>query len=143
MNWDRMAGSWTEGKNKVRERWGKLTDEDLRKIAGRREQLVMTLSERYGWPREQAERQIKDFEQTAGDDFEQESTGSQGKQGGTGERSGQSGSGGRSGNMGGQGQSGMSTNRTGQGGQSNQGTQGGRKEEEEETGQQYGQGRKP
>lgn len=65
MNWDRIAGKWTEIKGKVRERWAKLTDDDLARIAGKREQLAGVLQERYGWVREQAERQIKDFESTA------------------------------------------------------------------------------
>ena len=62
MNWDRIAGKWTEFKGKVRERWAKLTDDDLARIEGKRDQLVGVLQARYGWVREQAERQIKDFE---------------------------------------------------------------------------------
>lgn len=62
MNWDRIAGKWTQLKGKVRERWAKLTDDDLARIEGKREQLVGVLQARYGWVREQAERQIKDFE---------------------------------------------------------------------------------
>lgn len=65
MNWDRIAGKWTEIKGKVRERWAKLTDDDLARIAGKRDQLAGALQERYGWVREQAERQIKDFESSA------------------------------------------------------------------------------
>ena len=65
MNWDRISGKWTEYKGKVRERWAKLTDDDLGRIAGKRDQLLGVLQERYGWVREQAERQIKDFESTA------------------------------------------------------------------------------
>jgi uncharacterized protein YjbJ (UPF0337 family) len=55
MNWDHMA---------LRKRWGKLTDEDLRRINGKREQLSKVLSERYALARDQAEEQIKEFEQT-------------------------------------------------------------------------------
>ena len=62
MNWERMAGKWTEFKHKVRDRWTKLTEEDLTRIAGKRDQLLAALQERYGWVREQAERQVKDFE---------------------------------------------------------------------------------
>jgi len=65
MNWDRISGKWTEFKGKVRERWAKLTDDDIARIAGKRDQLLGVLQERYGWVREQAERQIKDFESTA------------------------------------------------------------------------------
>lgn len=55
MNWDHMA---------LKKRWGKLTDEDLRRINGKREQLSKVLSERYALARDQAEQQIKEFEQT-------------------------------------------------------------------------------
>jgi uncharacterized protein YjbJ (UPF0337 family) len=48
----------------LRKRWGKLTDEDLRRINGKREQLSKVLSERYALARDQAEEQIKEFEQT-------------------------------------------------------------------------------
>jgi uncharacterized protein YjbJ (UPF0337 family) len=62
MNWDQIAGRWTEFRGKVRERWGKLTDEDLDKIAGRKDQLVGILQQRYGWAREHVQMQIADFE---------------------------------------------------------------------------------
>jgi len=55
MNWDHMA---------LKRRWAKLTDEDLRRINGKREQLSKVLSERYALARDQAEQQIKEFEQT-------------------------------------------------------------------------------
>lgn len=64
MDWDRMAGKWTEFKQKVRARWARLTEQDLARIAGKREQLMGVLQERYGWGPEQAERQIEDFEAT-------------------------------------------------------------------------------
>ena len=62
MNWERMAAKWTEFRSKVHQRWTKLTEEDLGRIAGKRDQLLAALQERYGWVREQAERQVKDFE---------------------------------------------------------------------------------
>jgi uncharacterized protein YjbJ (UPF0337 family) len=65
MNWDRIPGKWTEFKSKVHERWAKLTEADLARVAGKRDQLLNLLQERYGWVREQAERQIKDFESAA------------------------------------------------------------------------------
>jgi uncharacterized protein YjbJ (UPF0337 family) len=67
MNWDEMAGNWMDTRNKVRERWGKLTDQDLVRIGGKREELIVVLAERYGWPREQVERQVKDFERSSED----------------------------------------------------------------------------
>jgi len=62
MNDDRMEGNWKQFKGKVKEQWGKLTDDDLDVIAGRRDQLTGKLQERHGLARDEAERQIKDFE---------------------------------------------------------------------------------
>ena len=62
MNEDRMEGNWKQFKGKVKEQWGKLTDDDLDVISGRRDQLVGKIQERHGVARDEAERQIKDFE---------------------------------------------------------------------------------
>jgi uncharacterized protein YjbJ (UPF0337 family) len=61
MNNDRMAGNWHQIKGKVKEQWGKLTDDDLRQLEGASEQLAGKLQERYGLAREEAERQAKEF----------------------------------------------------------------------------------
>jgi uncharacterized protein YjbJ (UPF0337 family) len=61
MNWDELQGNWTQFKGAVREKWGELTDDDLDRIAGNREQLVGRLQERYGIMREEAERNADDF----------------------------------------------------------------------------------
>ena len=61
MNWDRIQGMWKQSTGKIKEKWGKLTDDDLAQIDGRREQLVGKLQERYGWAKDQAERQIDEF----------------------------------------------------------------------------------
>jgi uncharacterized protein YjbJ (UPF0337 family) len=61
MNWDQVAGNWKQLKGKTREKWGKLTDDDLDMIAGKRDQLIGRLQERYGWAREEAERQADAF----------------------------------------------------------------------------------
>lgn len=63
MNEDRAAGNWTQWKGKIKEQWGKLTDDDLDVIAGRREQLAGKIQERHGVARDEAEKQIRDFEQ--------------------------------------------------------------------------------
>ena len=63
MDNDRMQGSWKQIKGKVKEQWGKLTDDDLDVINGRREQLHGRIQERHGVARDQAEKEIKDFEQ--------------------------------------------------------------------------------
>ena len=62
MNWDRIEGNWIEYKGKVKERWGKLTDDDLDVIAGRREQLLGVLQQRYGHARDVLEKDVRDFE---------------------------------------------------------------------------------
>jgi uncharacterized protein YjbJ (UPF0337 family) len=61
MNWDQIEGKWKQAKGNVRERWGRLTDDDLEQIAGKREQLVGRLQERYGLIKEAAEEQVNDF----------------------------------------------------------------------------------
>lgn len=63
MNWDRIEGNWKEYKGKVRERWGKLTDDDLNVIKGKRDQLVGKLQQVYSIARDKAEDQVKEFEQ--------------------------------------------------------------------------------
>jgi len=62
MNWDTVKGDWKQFKGKVKEGWGKLTDDELDVIAGRRDQLVGAIQKRYGIAREEAERQVQDFE---------------------------------------------------------------------------------
>jgi len=64
MNQDTMGGKWMQFKGMVKEQWGKLTDDDLDKIAGKRDQLLGKVQERYGIAREEAERQIKGWEAT-------------------------------------------------------------------------------
>jgi uncharacterized protein YjbJ (UPF0337 family) len=58
MNWDRIEGNWKQFSGKVRERWGKLTDDDLQQVEGRRVQLVGKIQERYGIARDEAEKQV-------------------------------------------------------------------------------------
>lgn len=61
MNWDTIAGQWKQAKGKVREQWGKLTDDDLDVVAGKRDQLIGRIQERYGITRDEAERQVREF----------------------------------------------------------------------------------
>jgi uncharacterized protein YjbJ (UPF0337 family) len=61
MNWDQIKGNWTQVKGRVKEQWGKLTDDDLTTINGQREQLAGKLQERYGMAKEEAEKQAKEF----------------------------------------------------------------------------------
>ncbi|HUN49625.1 MAG TPA: CsbD family protein [Candidatus Sulfotelmatobacter sp.] len=64
MNWDTAAGNWKEIRGKVKEKWGKLTDDDLTFIDGKREQLLGRLQQRYGLAKDKAERDIKTWEQS-------------------------------------------------------------------------------
>jgi uncharacterized protein YjbJ (UPF0337 family) len=61
MNNDRAAGVWHQVKGKVKEKWGKLTDDDLKQLEGHGEQLAGKLQERYGLARDEAEREAKEF----------------------------------------------------------------------------------
>lgn len=61
MNQDQVEGGWKQLKGRIREKWGRLTDDDLDIIAGRREQMVGKLQERYGLSKEQAQRDYDDF----------------------------------------------------------------------------------
>jgi uncharacterized protein YjbJ (UPF0337 family) len=60
-NWDQITGNWTQFKGKIKEKWGKLTDDDLTTIAGKRDQLADKLRERYGYAKEEAERELGNF----------------------------------------------------------------------------------
>jgi uncharacterized protein YjbJ (UPF0337 family) len=62
MNEDILKGQWTQLKGRVREKWGKLTDDDLDQIQGRSEQLVGKIQERYGVARDEARRQLDAWE---------------------------------------------------------------------------------
>ncbi|MGR3454378.1 CsbD family protein [Pseudooceanicola sp.] len=61
MNWDRIEGNWKQVKGQAREHWGKLTDDDVDQAAGRRDQLVGRVQERYGVAKDEAERQVDEF----------------------------------------------------------------------------------
>jgi uncharacterized protein YjbJ (UPF0337 family) len=62
MNSDTMEGNWKQLKGKMREKWGKLTDDDWNAVAGKKDQLLGKLQERYGYSREQAETDLSDWE---------------------------------------------------------------------------------
>ncbi len=62
MNWDIIQGKWKEVKGQAKEKWGKLTDDDLDRIEGQRDQLVGRVQQKYGVAKDEAERQVKQFE---------------------------------------------------------------------------------
>jgi uncharacterized protein YjbJ (UPF0337 family) len=69
MNWDTMKGDWKQMKGKVKEAWGKLTDDDLKVIAGKRDQLLGVIQKQYGIARDEAERQVQKFERSWTGDY--------------------------------------------------------------------------
>ncbi len=66
VNWDQMEGKWKQLKGSLKERWGKLTDDDLNVISGNKDKLIGRLQERYGYNREEAERQSEEWARSAG-----------------------------------------------------------------------------
>ena len=64
MNWDQVEGKWKQVKGSVRTRWGKLTDDDLEMIKGQKDQLVGKIQERYGIQKDEAQRQVEDWNRT-------------------------------------------------------------------------------
>ncbi|MDP1567440.1 MAG: CsbD family protein [Polaromonas sp.] len=63
MNQDQIEGNWMQFKGKVKEQWGKLTDDDLDIIAGKRDQLLGRIQARHGLAKDEAEKQVDDFQQ--------------------------------------------------------------------------------
>ena len=64
MNWDQVEGQWKQFKGSVKERWGKLTDDELTTIGGKRDRLAGLLQKKYGIAKEEVEDQIAEFEQS-------------------------------------------------------------------------------
>lgn len=61
MNEDVLSGMWKQVRGKVKQQWGRLTDDDLDQISGRRDEVIGLIQERYGWERERAEMEVEDF----------------------------------------------------------------------------------
>jgi len=66
MNWDRLEGNWKQVKGSVREKWGKLTDNDLEQIAGNKDKLVGRIQERYGIAKDAAQQQADEWMRAQG-----------------------------------------------------------------------------
>jgi uncharacterized protein YjbJ (UPF0337 family) len=64
MNWDEIKGNWKTVTGQVKTKWGKLTDDDLTQINGKREELSGRLQKQYGHTKEQAEKHIDEFLKT-------------------------------------------------------------------------------
>jgi uncharacterized protein YjbJ (UPF0337 family) len=71
MNWDQIEGKWKQAKGEVKQKWGKLTDDDLDVINGKQDVLVGKIQERYGISKEEAQKQLDGWnysDATAGSD---------------------------------------------------------------------------
>jgi uncharacterized protein YjbJ (UPF0337 family) len=68
MNWDQVEGNWKQFMGGVKERWGKLTDDELTQIAGKRDKLAGVLQTKYGLAKDAVEDEIADFERKLDDD---------------------------------------------------------------------------
>jgi len=62
MNADTLKGQWHQVKGEVKTQWGKLTDSDLDQIAGQSEKLIGVIQERYGYARDRAEQEVRNFQ---------------------------------------------------------------------------------
>jgi len=70
MNSDQLKGKWKQLKGSVKERWGKLTDDDLEVIDGKHDQLIGKVQEKYGIAREAAQKQVEEWNATLAHDSE-------------------------------------------------------------------------
>ena len=66
MNWEQVQGQWKQLKGKLKMKWGRLTDDDLDVIAGQKDILVGKIQERYGLKKEEALRQVEEWNSTLG-----------------------------------------------------------------------------
>ena len=64
MNTDQIKGNWKQLIGKAKEKWGRLTDDDWRIVEGQRDQLVGRIQERYGIARDEAQRQVDEFDKS-------------------------------------------------------------------------------
>ncbi len=70
MNADEMTGKWKQVKGSVKEKWGKLTDDDMDVIDGKHDQLVGKIQERYGIARDAAQKQVDEWNSIPTRDFD-------------------------------------------------------------------------
>jgi uncharacterized protein YjbJ (UPF0337 family) len=61
MDWDRIAGNWKQFRGKAKEAWGNLTDDELDKIDGKRDQLEGALQARYGYAKDKARQEVDNW----------------------------------------------------------------------------------
>lgn len=68
MNKDIISGKWTQLKGKAQAKWGDLTDDDLKVAEGNAEYLAGRLQERYGWAKDRAHDEVRDFQKSLDND---------------------------------------------------------------------------
>jgi uncharacterized protein YjbJ (UPF0337 family) len=66
MNWDYIKGNWKQVSGKLKQKWGKLTDNDLTVVAGKRDELIGKIQERYGVGKDEAEKELDEFTHSLG-----------------------------------------------------------------------------
>ncbi len=64
MNWDQVEGKWKEYKGQIKQKWNKLTDDDIGQMSGKKDELMGRLQKTYGYTQEQAEREVDEFSQS-------------------------------------------------------------------------------
>ena len=69
MDWNRVEGNWKQLRGRAKQQWGKLTDDDLAMVAGRREELAGKVQERYGIARDAARKQVDEWAKKADDSW--------------------------------------------------------------------------
>jgi len=67
MNWDRIEGNWKQFRGKARQKWAELTDDDVDKLRGKKDELVGKLQERKGIERDKAEREVNEWAESLND----------------------------------------------------------------------------
>jgi len=71
MDWDRISGNWAHWRSRIRERWSRLTNDELDSVAGRRDLLVGRIQNAYGLENGEAERQLRNWERNLAVEVEQ------------------------------------------------------------------------
>jgi uncharacterized protein YjbJ (UPF0337 family) len=61
MNWDKIEGNWKQFTARIKQKWAKLTDDDLALIGGKKDELLGKIQERYGYAKDRAEQDVDDF----------------------------------------------------------------------------------
>jgi uncharacterized protein YjbJ (UPF0337 family) len=76
MNWEQIEGNWKQMKGKIREKWAKLTDQDMEAIGGKKDRFLGLMKERYGIEKEKASAELDRWMQAMKDDNAQQRTSS-------------------------------------------------------------------